>query len=90
MKFINYIYINICDMMTKISFITRKSICKIITLAPFFISYIKSVSTDNIIKNKVTKNNIHKNNILNKCVCEYNISQECDWGWFVAIDECDV
>ena len=91
---INYIYIYIFDIFTKISFLTIQSIINIIKLISSYISKLKS-STDNIIKNN-KKDNVHldntyykKNKILNKCVCEYNMkhNQDCDWGWFVAIDE---
>jgi hypothetical protein len=97
MMFINYIYIYICNVLTKITLLTTQSITNIIKLIQSYILIIKPASTDDTIKNKVKKkifikNNIYynKNKILNKCVCEYNMCQECDWGWFVAIDDCDV
>lgn len=98
--FMKYMCINICDILRKITLLNIQSIMNIIKLTPSFISNIKSVNTDNTIKNNILKNNkkvnkhkintnYNKNKILNKCICEYNINQECDWGWFVEIDEID-
>lgn len=80
-------------MITKISFITTQSIINIIKLTPSF-SDIKSLSNCNIIKKNYQKNKDHiycndnkiKQN-LNKQFCNQNEDQECDWGWFVEIDD---
>lgn len=91
--FINCIYIYICDILTKITLLTTQSIVNLIKLTPSYISKIKLLSTNDLIKNNkkndVRTNNTYnkKNKICNKCMCEYNMSQECDWGWFVEIDD---
>ena len=87
MMFINYIYIYVCDIFTKISFLTTQSIINIIKLTPSYISKIKSSSTDDNIR--INNTYYKKNKILNKCVYKYNMdnNQDCDWGWFVEIDD---
>ena len=100
MIFINYIYIYTCEIFTKISFLTTQSIANIIKLTPSYISKNKSLtsSTNNLINNnnKNNKNNkninINNNKILKNCVYEYNIehNHDCDWGWFVEIDDVNV